>query len=1367
TNNSALVVNRNNAITVAAAIGGTGSLTQSGTGTTSLTGTNTYSGATAISAGTLRIGAGGATGTLGTGDVTIDAGATLAFNRNDTDTVSNTITGAGTLSHVGSGTTTLTAAINSVGATTVTAGTLDVDTVLETPVINMGSGVLNIDGTVQATGATQTSIIGVAAGASTINVNAGATLRANGDLGDGVDQLTLVGNLDTGGATFGFGDGDDRMRLHDTAVANAVFDAGTGTSDRLTLAGSGSGTLDVGTIGATGTYRNFEDFRKEESGTWTLTGSDLLSLGWTVSAGTLVANTISLQGNVTNNSAVIFDQSVAGTYAGTISGTGSVTKLGAGVLTLSGANTYSGSTLVSAGTLAVDGSLGSTPVSVQSGATLGGVGTIAGPVTIESGGTLAPGLSPGTLTVGALNLLPGSILDYELATAGVVGSGINDLVIVTGDLTLDGTLNVSGLSGFGVGTYRLIDYGGAFTDNDLGFGMLPVGYSYQLNAASPGQVNLVVSLAASDPVQYWDGAGPGANGVVNGGSGVWTAGAANWTNAAGFSNQAWGGQAAVFGGAGGTVTVEGQIDVAGLSFASSYAFAQGPAGELNTATTGTLIHTDSGVTAAIGVPIVGSGGLYLEGSGLVTLTAANSYAGGTHINGGALSVSSDANLGAASGSLSLNGAMLQTTGDLTSARSTTLGSGGGTFDTVGGTTFHLAGGIEGAGGLTKAGAGVLMLTGDNSYSGGTVVRSGTLQIGDCGTSGRIEGDIRNDSALVFSRADTTAVSGSISGSGSLIKTCTGTLVLTGANSYSGGTLISSGIVQGDTRSLQGGIVDNAELIFDQRTDGAFDGTLFGTGTVTKTGAGMLRLTGAHGVQGTTFIDQGTLKFDGTVAGGVVVKAGGAFDATGAIGGSLTSDGLVVGNLRVGGNVAFNPGSQYRTVVDAAGSNFAIVTPGQAAIDRATIVVDPISGDYGRVTQYAALHAASGLSGSATVRSLVPTLEPYLSQDSATLFVTLLRLDLPLQDYATGPAGAAASGALDRAKAGATGDLARVVRELTALEDAGLGVALEEIGGEIHASATQLAAMDGEAVTDLVRGEISNRIAASETRFWNTRHRRRTWFHLMAERSSLDAGPVHGGHASLQGLAMGTDWSVGQGWLVGVGGSYADGRLLLDGVDESSEFSSPRAISYIGYARDRWGVDGGVSVARAAYEARRRLYFMAIAPTGKPLFGGVDREAASTPSGYTADFWGEGRVKAMLGSWNIQPSAGVRHSHYGLASWEEAGAGGLSLGATAQSIASTQADAGVRLSRNAGRFQPFFSTSYRRELGTGRTARSVAFLDAPGDPFDIEGLRFARDSAAGQIGFTLMNNAFGVSVWYEGRRARQQTRHIFQLALGFE
>jgi fibronectin-binding autotransporter adhesin len=156
---------------------------------------------------------------------------------------------------------------------------------------------------------------------------------------------------------------------------------------------------------------------------------------------------------------------------------------------------------VSAGTLLVNGSLANTSgVSVASAATLGGSGSIGGPTSILAGGILSPGTSPGTLTItNTLSLADTSILDFEIDAADPSSSVFNDLITGVTDLTLGGTLNLTGSGDFSTvqaGTlWRLINYSGTLTDNTLSIGTAPTlaaGLSFSVDTATDGQVNLVV-----------------------------------------------------------------------------------------------------------------------------------------------------------------------------------------------------------------------------------------------------------------------------------------------------------------------------------------------------------------------------------------------------------------------------------------------------------------------------------------------------------------------------------------------------------------------------------------------------------------------------------------------------------------------------------------------------------------------------------------------------------------------------------------------------------------------------------------------------------------------------------------------------------
>jgi autotransporter-associated beta strand protein len=136
----------------------------------------------------------------------------------------------------------------------------------------------------------------------------------------------------------------------------------------------------------------------------------------------------------------------------------------------------------------------------------------------------------------------------------------------------------------------------------------------------------------------------------------------------------------------------------------------------------------NGNNVTLAASLSGLGGLTKTGAGTMTLSGVNSYQGGTTINGGALAVAADANLGAAAGGLAFGGGTLQFLTGFTTNRTVTLNAGGGTFDTNG-NNATLAGAISGAGGLTKVGVGTMTLSGASTYLGGTTVNAGTLQAG--------------------------------------------------------------------------------------------------------------------------------------------------------------------------------------------------------------------------------------------------------------------------------------------------------------------------------------------------------------------------------------------------------------------------------------------------------------------------------------------------------------------------------------------------------------------------------------------------------------------------------------------------------------
>ena len=192
------------------------------------------------------------------------------------------------------------------------------------------------------------------------------------------------------------------------------------------------------------------------------------------------------------------------------------------------------------------------------------------------------------------------------------------------------------------------------------------------------------------------------------------------------------------------------------------------------------------------------------------------------------------------------------------------------------------------GGIIKTGAGTLTLTGTNTYSGGTTVSEGILQIGDNGTTGSVTGDITNNAALIFNRTSSYTYAGVISGTGTFEQAGSGTTIFTGANIYSGGTTISAGTLQignaGTTGSITGNITNNAALIFNRTNSYTYAGDISGTGSVTQAGTGTTILTGDATHTGTTTISAGTLQIGnagtiGSITGDITNNAALTFDRT--------------------------------------------------------------------------------------------------------------------------------------------------------------------------------------------------------------------------------------------------------------------------------------------------------------------------------------------------------------------------------------------------------------------------------------------------------------------------------------------------------
>jgi len=623
-------------------------------------------------------------------------------------------------------------------------------------------------------------------------------------------------------------------------------------------------------------------------------------------------------------------------FSGNFYGFGGLTKVGSGTFTLSGNNTATGLLTVNGGTLVLTRWGGS--ALVDNGGTLTGAARVYGTLNVGNG-TLAPGTNGvGTMTVDGLVLSAGSVLNYDL---GAPGTG--DRIQVNGNLTLDGTLNINDIGGFGEGVYRLFNYTGALTDNGLLIGTVPgtanAGLmTLQTNVAT--QVNLVYGTPAATTIQFWDGTDNSGDGVAQGGSGSWTNSFPNWTDAAATNNSGWAGAFGVFAGTAGTVTVDDAILFSGAQFMTdSYEIAAG-SGTLTTDTALTNLRVDPGVTATISAGITGTGGLLKNDAGTLILSGANSYGGNTTILGGTVATLGGSAIPVTSSVSVASGATLdiradQAIGGLSGSGVVELSGGSLTTGALGGAD-SFTGAINGAGSLIKTGTGTTTLGGANGYTGGTTVLGGTLALGSGGrlgqgdlsiagagtvdlgghatTVGMLSGagalQLGASGALTIDTATNSNFSGAISGSNaSLTNAGTGTLTLGGANDFgalnvnagrvvaaNAGALGTSTVVTVSGGALELGASQSVAALNGSGdvalngnrltiAGGNYAGVATGTGGLTVTGNATL--SGANAYTGTTTVASGTLALSGSVAGGVDVANGATLNGTGSAAGVVT------------------------------------------------------------------------------------------------------------------------------------------------------------------------------------------------------------------------------------------------------------------------------------------------------------------------------------------------------------------------------------------------------------------------------------------------------------------------------------------------
>ncbi|WP_179107014.1 S-layer family protein, partial [Variovorax sp. KK3] len=531
------------------------------------------------------------------------------------------------------------------------------------------------------------------------------------------------------------------------------------------------------------------------------------------------------------------------TQSGVISGTNGIIKTGAGIVVLTGNNTYQGNTTINAGALQVS----TDDVNSNLGAPGGGIVLDGGALRIgasnfESARTITVGAANGAIDVAGTvgNLLTGQITGTGVLT--LRNSGTNALGVETQRLAIDNaTNNYSGgtvLEGNGTAGRLNVQ---TSTAGSLGTGPVTVGTNAELRFQGPGASAGALAITVqpstdingtNSGIQFQGGAtagtatinvnGAGSYAVFGGGAGSGsTAQQANITNNGGrlvFQESSTGGSAAI-------ANTSGTLQVANVATLSGASVVNGPTGQI-------YVHAmNTGVNAAIGS---------LSGTGIVVL-------GDATLEVGAL------------GKNDVYGGVIGNTGP-------------GLTDSKGSIIINPI--LAGNGAVVKVGAGTLALTGDNTYTNGTTISAGAIQLGNGGATGSVQGTITNNASLVVNRSDNYALGNLIDGTGSLTQAGTGTTTVTNAlNTYGNGTVLKAGgltvasgaSIGGGALTLIGGtlgtpavnqVITNA-VVLDGAANLAPNASTTWSGPVTLASNSTLTMVPA----------QGTLTFAGAIGGG--------------------------------------------------------------------------------------------------------------------------------------------------------------------------------------------------------------------------------------------------------------------------------------------------------------------------------------------------------------------------------------------------------------------------------------------------------------------------------------------------------------------
>ena len=553
------------------------------------------------------------------------------------------------------------------------------------------------------------------------------------------------------------------------------------------------------------------------------------------------------------------------------------------------------------------------------------------------------------------------------------------------------------------------------------------------------------------------------------------------------------------------------------------------------------------------------------------------------------------------------------------------------------------------------------------------------------------------------------------------------------------------------------MTNNAAIVFDQGTNGLYAGNMSGTGTLAKQGAGTITIGGVNTLAGLTTISAGELQVNGSWAGPMLVQNGARLSGTGSVG-STTNQGTIapgnsIGTMTVNGDHTQSSAGVYEVEINAAGQSDRINVSGAASLGGTVdVVAEP--GTYSPGTTYTILAAAGSVSGAFdSLKHNLAGMTPVVVYDADQVWLVLYRSPNGFVDIAETANQRAVRAELDALNPLATGMWADVLDVLASLPPAEIRGALDQLGGDLHATAEAIELANASHVLNLVSDRIQIlQEERARCRCGCGKPSWRGWMLGYGFDGEIDGdGNAPDVEYALSGTAFGIDREIDDFTDGGLFGAYAPGRATRLADELEAE-----CYDVGGYVSRDFGSHYVLAIAayeHSEFDTTRRIRFGNINEVARADYDG-DGFASYVECGW----WRE------LGLWRVQPLVGFQYVSFLQQGFTERDADVLNLTAGDRSTDSFRSVVGARLLRplagpGRGAATIEFSGRWTHECLGDEPRLTTGFAGAGGGTFSVAGAVGGRDVFVLGAGLRLrISRRADVFVGYDAEVGDNLTAH---------